>query len=150
MVLPTWSPRHCGLRVRADPARALSTVGRSHAENVSTFPSQEAFARCHISLTHRSRGLPRTLPSLVRLAEVSMDSCFRGESMLTAPSPCASTVATVTPSSITSCGAACGCLAFHRCVCSCVCVCVCRAHASVHIWEGCRRSTAGRDSKTTI
>lgn len=45
MVLPAWSPRHCGLKVRADPARALSTVGRSHAENVSTFPSQEAFAR---------------------------------------------------------------------------------------------------------
>ena len=87
MVLPAWSPRHCGLKVRADPARALSTVGRSHAENVSTFPSQEAFARVTYFTDTQKPLTTQDGSAFVRLAEVSMGSCFRGESTLTAPSP---------------------------------------------------------------
>ena len=148
VVLPTWSPRLCGLRVRAAPARPLSTVGWSHTENVSTFPSQEAFAQVTYFTDTQKPLTAHDGSAFVRLAEVSMGSCFREESMLTAPFPQYPRQPWLLHPSLL--WAACGCLGFHRCVCAwaCVCVCVCTcAHATVHICEGCRRSTGGRETK---
>lgn len=148
MVLPEWSPRHCGLKVRADPARALSTVGRSHAENVSTFPSQEAFARVTYFTDTQKPLTAQDGSAFVRLAEVSMGSCFRGESTLTAPSPQYPRQPWLLHPSLP--WAACGCLAFHRCVCSCACVCV-PAHTRVCIYgRGVGGAPQAERLKTTI